>query len=54
VQVLLVLGLVGLTPLALDGEQVAGDGHRHVLLAHAGHLDGQHQLILGLVHVHGR
>src|SRR5206468_7806080 len=54
VQVLAVLGLVVPAALALDREQVAGNGYRHVLLAHAGQLDVQHQVILGLVHVDGR
>src|SRR6185369_10352465 len=53
-QVLVIPGLVGHAALALDAEEVAGHRHGHVLLAHAGHLDGQHQRILRLVHVHGR
>src|SRR5713101_4252608 len=53
-EVLLGLHGLGLCALALEAQQVAGDGHLHVLLAHARKVDLDHQLVLGLVHVRRR
>src|SRR5215470_10997700 len=47
------LGLHGLrlASLAFQAQQITGDGHLHVLLAHAGKVHLDHELVLRLVHV---
>src|SRR6266404_7142618 len=47
------LGIAGPLPLALDGEQVVGQGQMNVLLAEPRQLGADHELVLGLVHVRG-
>src|SRR5215470_11247701 len=54
VKQILLLDLVLEAALTLDRKQVARDRHTHVLLAHAGKLQGQDEIVLGRVHIYGR
>src|SRR5216683_996650 len=48
------LDIAGPLSLALDGEHVVGEGQVDVLLAEPRQLGGDHELVLGLVHIGGR
>src|SRR5512132_1144806 len=54
VQERLLLQLLLEPALASDGQQIPRDRHGHVLLVYARDLDREHEVVLGLVHVHER